>query len=238
MENWQEDQLNALLKAGSTQDFFSHLTSIAHDLGFDYCAYGLREQLPISQPRVITLNNYPAKWQEIYQRRNYLLIDPTVYHCMHSVLPIVWSDNIFDSSRELWEEARSFGLRHGWAQSSRGPRGVGGMLTLARSDENLSHLELRDKHSKMAWLSQVALVGMSRCLPTKLIRSTESQPQLTQREITVLRWTADGKTSWEISEILGISERTVNFHINNALSKFGVPNKIAATVKALVLGIL
>lgn len=39
---------------------------------------------------------------------------------------------------------------------------------------------------------------------------------LTQREIEVLNWIKDGKTSWEISVILKISERCVNSHINNA----------------------
>ena len=66
----------------------------------------------------------------------------------------------------------------------------------------------------------------------------ETEVKLSDREITVLRWTADGKTSGEISELLGIAERTVNFHINNAVAKLGTTNKLAAAIKATVLGML
>jgi DNA-binding CsgD family transcriptional regulator len=41
---------------------------------------------------------------------------------------------------------------------------------------------------------------------------------LSNREIEVLKWAALGKTSWEMSMILEISERTVNFHL--ALKKW------------------
>ena len=51
-------------------------------------------------------------------------------------------------------------------------------------------------------------------------------------------WTADGKTSSEISELLMISENTVNFHVKNVILKLQVANKTAAVVKAAVLGML
>jgi LuxR family transcriptional regulator len=88
----------------------------------------------------------------------------------------------------------------------------------------------------MAWLTQVAHFGMSRKLTAKLMPETDIR--LTDREVAVLRWTADGKTSSEISEILDISERTVNFHINNGIKKLGTVNKLAAAVRASVLGML
>ena len=54
----------------------------------------------------------------------------------------------------------------------------------------------------------------------------------------VLRWTADGKTSGEVGEIMNISERTVNFHVNNALEKLGAANKTAGVIKAAMLRLL
>jgi len=54
----------------------------------------------------------------------------------------------------------------------------------------------------------------------------------------VLRWTADGKTSSEISCILNIAERTVNFHINNVVAKLNAANKTSAAIKAAMLGLL
>ena len=88
----------------------------------------------------------------------------------------------------------------------------------------------------MSWLAQVAFEGMSRLLLTKLM--PESEIELTTREIEVLRWTAEGKTSNDVSGILHIADRTVNFHLNNTMLKLGVNNKTAAAIKAAMLGLL
>jgi DNA-binding CsgD family transcriptional regulator len=77
---------------------------------------------------------------------------------------------------------------------------------------------------------------MARLLTPKL--APETQVALTSREKEVLRWTAEGKTSYEISQILDVSERTVNFHVNNAVAKLGTSNKTQAAVKATALGML
>ena len=61
---------------------------------------------------------------------------------------------------------------------------------------------------------------------------------LTDREVEILRWTVEGKTAWEIGSILTISERTVNFHLQNAMVKFGVHNKTHAAAKAMSHGLL
>ncbi len=56
---------------------------------------------------------------------------------------------------------------------------------------------------------------------------------LTAREIEVLHWIARGKSDWEIGEILQISAKTVNFHVENSKRKFGVPTRIQAVVLAI-----
>jgi DNA-binding CsgD family transcriptional regulator len=64
------------------------------------------------------------------------------------------------------------------------------------------------------------------------------RPALTPRELEVLRWTMEGKTAWEVGALLGISERTVVFHINNGTHKLGCINKQQAVLKALRLGLI
>lgn len=236
MRTWQEDQLHALHAVECEHKLFEMIVSLARDFGFDHCAYGLRMPLPLTRPKFAIFNNYPVAWQTRYQEQNYLAVDPTVRHGMRSLLPVIWSDNLFLPVRELWEDARSFGLDVGWAQSSRDVNGVGGMLTLARSGESLSDAELQDKEPKMVWFTQVAHLGMSRLLCSKIM--PETGVQLSYREIEVLKWTGDGKTSSEISDILNISERTVNFHIGNAMIKLNAVNKTAAAVRAAMLGML
>jgi DNA-binding CsgD family transcriptional regulator len=56
---------------------------------------------------------------------------------------------------------------------------------------------------------------------------------LTTREHDCLYWAAQGKTSWEIGQILGIRERTVNFHIANTCDKLAVRTRQAAITTAI-----
>jgi DNA-binding response OmpR family regulator/DNA-binding CsgD family transcriptional regulator len=56
--------------------------------------------------------------------------------------------------------------------------------------------------------------------------------QLTQREAEVLVWIARGKPNRDISEILNISPRTVNKHLEQVFAKLGVENRAAAAAIA------
>jgi DNA-binding CsgD family transcriptional regulator len=60
---------------------------------------------------------------------------------------------------------------------------------------------------------------------------------LSKREIEVLSWLKEGKTSWEIARILLISERTVNFHVSNIIKKLDANNRTHAVALA-VAGLL
>jgi two-component system, NarL family, response regulator len=62
-------------------------------------------------------------------------------------------------------------------------------------------------------------------------------PQLSDRELEVLRLMAKGKSNHEISEELCIAQRTVKFHINNIFSKLGVGDRTGAVIIALERGI-
>ncbi|WP_324777849.1 response regulator transcription factor, partial [Ralstonia pickettii] len=62
--------------------------------------------------------------------------------------------------------------------------------------------------------------------------------QLSEREAEVLAWSARGKTSGEIATILGLSKRTVDFHMDNAREKLGVATRIEAVVRASSSGII
>lgn len=56
---------------------------------------------------------------------------------------------------------------------------------------------------------------------------------LNEREVECLTWTARGKTSIEIAAILGVSKRTVDFHIDNACRKLNVASRTQAVAKAI-----
>ena len=55
---------------------------------------------------------------------------------------------------------------------------------------------------------------------------------LNEREVEVLTWSARGKTSAEIAQILDLTKRTVDFHIDNARTKLGAATRTEAVIKA------
>ncbi|WP_035693700.1 response regulator transcription factor [Azospirillum halopraeferens] len=62
--------------------------------------------------------------------------------------------------------------------------------------------------------------------------------RLTDREAEALTWSARGKSSADIAVLMAVSERTVNFHIDNAIRKLGVATRIQAAVKGALLGLV
>jgi two-component system NarL family response regulator len=65
-----------------------------------------------------------------------------------------------------------------------------------------------------------------------------SGPELSDRELEVIRPIVAGKSNHEISKVLHISESTVKFHVNNILSKMGVSDRTQAAISALKRGIV
>lgn len=229
---WADDLLHEIDRADSEHALFDKVQHAAEQLGFEYCAYGMRLPVPVTSPRTIMLNSYPTLWQQRYAERNYLDVDPTVQLGAVSQRPIIWGDEVFATTPELWDDARDAGLRVGWAKSTLEGLSVGGMLTLSRTSEPLTDKELAAKEHRMRWLAQTAHQGFRRVLAAKW------NIPLSIREKEVLRWAADGKTVTEISAILDISVATVKFHTRNAAEKLGTVNRTAAVARAVAMGLL
>ncbi|MGF6099289.1 response regulator transcription factor [Pseudomonas sp. 18175] len=88
----------------------------------------------------------------------------------------------------------------------------------------------------MSGLKQSSLPPYS--VPNALRRrlSLAGKP-LTPAELEILRWAADGKTVWEISQIRATSEATVKFHLRNIYGKLEVSNRVQAMNEAARQGL-
>ncbi len=232
------------LRTASPEACFAHIAEHARELGFEFAVHGMRMPLPITRPLTTFHSNYPVAWLQRYQEQRYIEIDPTVAHGMRSSRPVVWSDAFFAGAPALWAEARAHGIHHGWAQSRRDAEGTYSLLVLARGEGEITPDELRQKEERMQWLVYAAHVSMQAscndgpAVAPKVELSAREVDVLRWTEVEVLRWTAEGKTAAEIAHILGLSERTVNFHINNAVARLGASNKTSAAVRAAMLGLI
>ena len=63
-------------------------------------------------------------------------------------------------------------------------------------------------------------------------------PRLTQRERDCMAYVVLGKTDWEISTILSLSQTTVRFHVDNARRKLGAATRAQAAACFVLWGLL
>lgn len=62
--------------------------------------------------------------------------------------------------------------------------------------------------------------------------------QLTDRELEILKWLGNGKSTWEISVILNRSESVIKWHINNLMEKLSALNRSHAVAIAMRQGLI
>ena len=139
---------------------------------------------------------------------------------------------------KLRNEAIEHGLANGASFPVHGGRGEFSALNLA-SSRNSSEV-------KCDILAQLGKAQLLACYVheavQRVVLSKGPLPlkkiSLTGREKECLLWAADGKSSWEISQIINVSEHTVVFHLRNVVRKMGVTNRRQAVARALSLRLI
>jgi LuxR family quorum-sensing transcriptional regulator LasR len=232
-------QLMRLVNASTELAWSSALFDIGHQLGFGGVMYAALLSKHANLERPFLHSNYPKAWREHYDSAKLHYVDPTIRHCMSSVLPLIWEPDTFRQKDEhIYEEARQFGKRSGITFPMHGCNGEIGMISFAT--EELEDQAFTDHLTHyMADLSLVRDYAFESSLKFIKARSQgEPVPHLTKRELEVIKWVMAGKSSWEISRITDCAEATINFHISNIRQKFNVNTRQQALVKAIALGII
>lgn len=178
----------------------------------------------------ILVNGWPADWYDHYMAAGHYRHDPCAALCRTAIAPFVWSDigrgQTNADARRVMGEAAEFGLREGICVPIQCPFGESAAVTLAGSEVDLTPWARCTVHAlaRHAYSAAHRLVGG--------LRKQPKQP-LSKRECEILQWTAAGKTAWEVSKILGISESTVNTHLRNVRQKLDTANIVQAIVEAV-----
>lgn len=193
-------------RAQSEDELFGTVVDMARGMGFNYCAYAIQMPVPISRPTIVMFTSIGPSKCELPQSTGFLAADPTVQSSLREALPVVWSDSVFEATPELWAETRAQGVSRGWAQSTRDINGALGMLSLAGGAVEAGG-DTMESRVRMAWLTQYVHMGMARILLPRYV--PETQIAMTAREKEVLRWTAEGKTAYEIGHILSVDRKSV-----------------------------
>jgi DNA-binding CsgD family transcriptional regulator len=130
------------------------------------------------------------------------------------------------AEREVLDEASRHGICDGWATAFEIGRRRFEVLLLALAEHNLTPNEEIALHFASAYwgmkLFQLEHLRLS------------GKRALSDRERECLRWVAAGKTDWEMSRILGISEKTAQEHVGRAVTKLGAATRAQAVATALI----
>lgn len=230
--------LAPLSRISSMEDIHEVLSDLCLSFGFDHFLYCARIPTSLTQPSIVIVSGYPQEWWSHYNHQKYRQIDPIVAHCVRRVTPLPW-ETLKEQEKEnpkihqLMQEARDFGLKQGVSVPVHHGRGELGILGLAASER---HPDIGRLLPTLHLLTTFAHEAIRKVIEVREI--VPSPPELTSRERECLLWAAEGKTSWEISQILSISERTVIFHLQNAGDKLKVSNRQQAVARALSMGLL
>ncbi|WP_153102311.1 helix-turn-helix transcriptional regulator [Paraburkholderia hayleyella] len=233
--------LPAVLALGSCTDVETlreQFFSVTRQLGFSAVLYAGRFAVDGVRVEARIESNYDSRWREQYEANGYAAIDPAVNHALHSLAPLVWSDSMYGSAaqQQFREEALAYGLGTGATFPVHSREGDVALLSMSVAGSRRragAHLK-----QNLVWGPFIAT--MMQEAMHKIVKgdALKQRPELTPRENEVLNWLASGKTNWDISVLLGISEHGVVHHVRNILGKFDVPTRRQAVAKAIALGMI
>ena len=223
--------------SANDQELLTSVETFCHEMGVEnfYFASSLFNSAN-THPDLRTLSAYPKEWQHRYQQSNYFDHDLTVSHCRAKSTPLVWLDpatELDKKNKKIFAEASEFGIVSGITFPYHGIGSEFGLLsgTVSAAFERSTLDSIVTQHS--LYLLGAALFDLHNQDKDHIYTDI-----LTAREKECLRWAAEGKTAWEMSVILSISERTACFHLDNAKKKLNSVTRTGAVSKAILHSLL
>lgn len=228
----------SVLGARNSDELLTEVVRFTRQLEFETVSTTLVIDHMLGEPEFITVDNTPTAYRQVFKSRQDGRRDPVMQHCKRQSVPMIWNQATYVAAEQgdKWEAQARFGYCTGIALALHMPEGRHFFMGVDR-DRALPHsAEL----TRMVADLQLFAVHAQEAAQRVLLPATAQNdlPALTPRELETLRWTMEGKTAWEVGNILGITERTAVLHANNATHKLGTANKHQAVLKALRLGLI
>jgi LuxR family quorum sensing-dependent transcriptional regulator len=181
------------------------------------------------------MNGWPRGWSGHNAKANNYADDPAAAWCRRTIDPFEWSEGIARSNHSAPAVAciapeDDAGLTKHYLVPVIRATGSTSCVTMAGERP-----ELESRARRAVYM--LSLYAHARAV--SLLDCTDGagpRRELTLREREVLQWIAAGKSSWDVSVILGISERTVNWLISRAGRKLNAVNRTHAVVNAIRAG--
>jgi DNA-binding CsgD family transcriptional regulator len=208
---------------------------VLETLGFRHFACCSHVDPLLPPPRAVMLHTYPAEWARTFSELQFYDVDPVFEYANRTLLPFFWDTALAGADltmhqQEILAEARRFGLVHGYTVPIHSPWSQGVFRASCSVVPDSQSIEPA-AYSAVQLMSTYLYELASRDAASGVVVAAPSE--LSQRERQCLELAAQGKTDWVVGKILGISERTVHNHIENAKRRLRVATRVQAVVHAL-----
>lgn len=210
-------------------------------IGFEYYLFGICSVTSLSQPQITTISNYPDDWFKSYFDEGMQKHDPVVKYCFEHTAPIRWDklvlieEYISPVGAQIMMRAAECGLVNGLSIPLKAPSGEVAIFSISTcNSDNMDERLL----SALTHAQTLGVMLFEHCTRVLASASTDKSQRLTPREIECLFWACEGKTTWEISKIIDVTERTIIFHLTSATKKLGAVNRQHAVAKAIIMGLV
>lgn len=249
-----ETALQAIYGCKHDEDLKNVMQALARQLGYSGFAYRSVRHLPlVNKSSQYLLSTLRPDFGQTYRSENFISYDPAVLRAATTNAPFIWTDcpefqntgrhrrGPKSKARKVIETANDFGFTQGYVVPVHSVDAQGELASAALSLFWQDSLERFNPREAMpVWLRLVVLCFHEKVMELRGISPEKSppRPSLTDRERDCLSWASCGKTTSETAMILQVSERTVEFHIQNAMKKLGVHTKVHAIAVAIHRGIL
>lgn len=218
-------------------DFMRGMVRVAREFGLDHITImsspGPSDRLLAPFMLESTL---PAQFGREFDKNYFLRACPILPRLSQSILPQTWhlKDDDCPNGRSFPPAMKDLMERYGVVMGMIFPvTSVDGNRFLLRYDGDrprLSQVELNE-------LNMISLHAFD--VFDRMRRAEVANPNLlSARELEVLRWTAQGKTSIEIGQILSLSDHTINAYMTNAIKKLDCVNRTQLVAKAIRLKLI
>lgn len=241
-----DDVKDRIERAETFSDALDMLMELTGELGFTQVLYAyipVRPQLSTGEwlPLKLNVRSFPRGWESGWTQ--FMSVDPYYRACFDGTLPIDWTDVQHSATLSTPQKAAcsylgDFGLSRGTTVPVHLPFGRFAVMSaiVDRSCTEWADIRERTREPLFRLMHIFTKVIHDRQLEGQI--DTVPFARLTPRELECLRWASAGKTSGEISIILGRSQETVRLHVKNAISKLDATNRSQAVAKAIHLGLI
>ena len=227
------DVLTRMDRAVSSTEIVDIVLKVAFGTGAEFALAGTipRPGLEAGQQRShVLLERWPKGWCDRYFSHGYLYRDPAIQRVLSASVPFTWSElaGSEPGGQQIMDEAGDFRLKQGFTVALVTLEGEAAGFSLAGE-----RIEVTPQGRGM--LTLIATYAIGRAL---FLKDDRPPISLTLREREALQWSAEGKTTWEIGELMSISEHGADKHLRTAKAKLGASTKVHAVATAIRHGVI